>query len=120
VTIGGVQADVLWAGLVGAGLYQVNVRVPTSLGDGDHAVVAGVEGVSSQNTGRVRVAASAKLPTVLARGRAAAFRPLRDRPALEPLISLVGLGRTSTKRGCDVAPFGKELLASEGHIVQIA
>ena len=48
VTIGGVSTEVLWAGLVGPGLYQINVRVPASLADGDHAVVASVGGASSQ------------------------------------------------------------------------
>jgi uncharacterized protein (TIGR03437 family) len=40
IAIGGVPADVLWAGLVGAGLYQINLRVPASLADGDQAVIA--------------------------------------------------------------------------------
>jgi hypothetical protein len=61
--IGGVSAEVLWAGVVGRGLYQINTRIRASLTDGEHAVVAGVGGSSSQSTNaKVKVAASAKLP----------------------------------------------------------
>jgi hypothetical protein len=113
VNIGGVTAEVLWAGLVGPGLYQINVRIPTTLADGDHIVVASSAGASTQNTGRVRVAASAKLPTVLARNGTTDFYPLQERAALDQLVSFVGLGRpTSSKRRCKVEPFTKELLAS--------
>ncbi|MEO8658679.1 MAG: hypothetical protein ABI693_09425, partial [Bryobacteraceae bacterium] len=59
-TIGSVVATVLWAGLVGPGLYQINVVVPDSLADGDHAVVASVAGSSSQSTALLKVAASAR------------------------------------------------------------
>jgi uncharacterized protein (TIGR03437 family) len=61
VTIGGTPADVTFAGLVGPGLYQINVTVPASLADGDHAVIASVGGVSSQSGARLKVAAAAKL-----------------------------------------------------------
>jgi uncharacterized protein (TIGR03437 family) len=61
VSIGGVAANVLWAGLVGAGLYQMNVVVPANLSDGDQAVIASVAGLSSQSTALIKVAASAKL-----------------------------------------------------------
>jgi uncharacterized protein (TIGR03437 family) len=47
VTIGGAEAQVQFAGLVGAGLDQVNIVVPT-LPPGDQALVATVGGVSSQ------------------------------------------------------------------------
>jgi uncharacterized protein (TIGR03437 family) len=47
VTIGGVAATVTFAGLVGSGLYQLNVTVP-DLPNGDAAVVATVAGVQSQ------------------------------------------------------------------------
>lgn len=50
VTIGGIQAPVSWAGLVGPGLYQINVTVPTSLSDGDHEVVASVAGINSPSS----------------------------------------------------------------------
>lgn len=70
VTIGGVAATVLYAGLVGPGLYQINVTVPTALADGDHAVVATVSGVASQSSGALlKVAASAKLTASLWKGR---------------------------------------------------
>src|SRR5262249_44575968 len=60
VTIGGIAAEVLWAGLVGSGLYQINVRVPAALTDGDQPVIARVGGLSSQTTGaNLKVAAAA-------------------------------------------------------------
>jgi uncharacterized protein (TIGR03437 family) len=48
VTIGGAPAAVSYAGMVGAGLYQVNVTVP-SLANGTYPVVAQVAGVSTQS-----------------------------------------------------------------------
>ena len=48
VSIGGVQATGLWAGLVGAGLYQINVTVPGGLTAGDNPIVASVAGYSTQ------------------------------------------------------------------------
>ncbi len=52
IAIGGVQAKVAFAGLVPpyAQLYQLNVEVPDSLPDGDHAVIAQIGGQTS-NTG---------------------------------------------------------------------
>jgi len=48
VTIGGAPAQVTYGGLVGAGLYQINVVVPASISSGDNAVVASVGGQQSQ------------------------------------------------------------------------
>ena len=48
IAIGEVQAVVTFAGLVGPGLYQVNVIVPGSLPTGDAAVVATASGQQSQ------------------------------------------------------------------------
>ena len=49
VTIGGVNADVLYAGVAPglAGLYQINIRVPDSVPDGDLAVSASVASVAT-------------------------------------------------------------------------
>jgi uncharacterized protein (TIGR03437 family) len=55
VTIGGAAAVVSYAGLVGTGLYQVNVTVP-ALTAGTYRVVAWVGGVSSQNGVALKVA----------------------------------------------------------------
>jgi uncharacterized protein (TIGR03437 family) len=44
-----VQAEVLFAGLSAAGLYQFNVTVPATLADGDQAVVASIGGVQTQD-----------------------------------------------------------------------
>ena len=48
ITIGGVTAQVGYAGLVEAGLYQFNVTVPASLPAGDAPVIATIGGVQSQ------------------------------------------------------------------------
>jgi uncharacterized protein (TIGR03437 family) len=55
VSIGGVSAAVSFAGLVGLGLYQINVTVPATLADGDQAVIASVAGVSSPSTALLKV-----------------------------------------------------------------
>ena len=52
VAIGGVavpQADVTFSGLVGAGLYQLNIVVPSNPGTGDKAIVAAVGGAQTQS-----------------------------------------------------------------------
>ncbi|MEZ5356055.1 MAG: SBBP repeat-containing protein [Bryobacteraceae bacterium] len=51
VTIGGETADVLYAGAAPgqvAGLFQLNAKVPESLGAGNHPVVVRIRGVASQ------------------------------------------------------------------------
>jgi uncharacterized protein (TIGR03118 family) len=48
VTIGGAQATVTFAGLTAAGLYQINVTVPASTPSGDNAVVATLNGATTQ------------------------------------------------------------------------
>lgn len=78
VTIGGVAAEVLYAGLVGAGLYQINVRIPANLADGDHAVRASVAGLSSQTGALVKVAASAKLSARFQRPKRGPLQHGRD------------------------------------------
>jgi uncharacterized protein (TIGR03437 family) len=55
VRIGGVPADVQFAGLSGAGLYQLNVKIPDTLADGDASVVAEVGGVSTQDNAFITV-----------------------------------------------------------------
>ncbi|MCP5117793.1 MAG: hypothetical protein GY953_43800, partial [bacterium] len=50
VLIGGQEAQVAFAGLVGAGLYQFNVSIP-QLPAGDHEVVVTVGGVTSPSGG---------------------------------------------------------------------
>jgi len=46
VTIGGVQARVTFSGIMQAGLYQINVTVPSAPG-GDQPLVATVNGVQT-------------------------------------------------------------------------
>jgi uncharacterized protein (TIGR03437 family) len=55
VRIGGVQAEVRWAGLSGAGLNQLNVQVPDSLPDGDALVVAEAGGSRTQDNAFITV-----------------------------------------------------------------
>jgi len=55
VTIGGVTATVSYAGLVSAGVYQLNVIVPAGAAAGNAAIVATVGGVSSSPTAIVTV-----------------------------------------------------------------
>ncbi|HET8549569.1 MAG TPA: IPT/TIG domain-containing protein [Bryobacteraceae bacterium] len=49
VTIGGATADVQFAGLTIAGVYQFNVVVPPTLASGDHQVYIQVEGARTQD-----------------------------------------------------------------------
>ena len=53
VTIGGQNAQVDFAGVVGAGLVQINVHVPSSINNGDAAVVASIGGVSTRTAGNM-------------------------------------------------------------------
>ncbi|HWE49742.1 MAG TPA: hypothetical protein VG273_08140 [Bryobacteraceae bacterium] len=48
LTIGGVEVPVLYAGLTEAGLYQINVQVPSGLGAGEFPVVLFVDGLPTQ------------------------------------------------------------------------
>ncbi|MEO8372179.1 MAG: IPT/TIG domain-containing protein [Candidatus Solibacter sp.] len=83
VTIGNTPASVAFAGLVGPGLYQINVVVPPSLADGDYALVASVAGSSSQANAMLKVAASAKLT-----GVNAALQMVFGRGRVHPVSSI--------------------------------
>jgi uncharacterized protein (TIGR03437 family) len=48
ITIGGSQATVTFAGLVGPGQFQFNVVVPPNTPDGDQAIVAAYQGSTAQ------------------------------------------------------------------------
>jgi uncharacterized protein (TIGR03437 family) len=47
VTIGGVDAEVQFAGVTGAGLYQINAVVPPTMTTGDQPIVATVNGLKT-------------------------------------------------------------------------
>lgn len=55
VTIGGVAANVAFAGMTQAGLYQLNVTVPAGPGSGDEAIQATVNGIQTQQGAVVTV-----------------------------------------------------------------
>jgi len=48
VTIGGVAAQVTFAGLISPGLYQFNVVVPSSAAAGDNSISATYNGAATQ------------------------------------------------------------------------
>ena len=54
-TIGGKQAQVQWAGITMAGVWQLNVQVPTGAATGDAAIVAQIGGKSTQGGAFVTV-----------------------------------------------------------------
>ena len=67
VLIGGAQAVISYAGLIGPGLYQINAAVPQTTSDGDQPVVATIGGYQTQPGVFVAVkgtGSSAPLPTV--------------------------------------------------------
>jgi uncharacterized protein (TIGR03437 family) len=47
ITIGGAHANVVFAGITGAGLYQFNLIVPPITGSGDQALEASANGVQT-------------------------------------------------------------------------
>jgi uncharacterized protein (TIGR03437 family) len=55
VTIGGISAIVSFAGLVGPGLYQINLSVPAGLTAGDNPVIATVGGYTTQSTALIKI-----------------------------------------------------------------
>jgi uncharacterized protein (TIGR03437 family) len=57
-TVGGQPATVLWAGLVAAGLWQINLHVPSGIDGGDPAVVVTAGGKSSQSGVALKITAS--------------------------------------------------------------
>lgn len=48
ITIGGIDSPVAFAGLTGAGLYQMNVTIPASVPNGDQAIIATINGQRTQ------------------------------------------------------------------------
>ncbi len=48
VTIGGIAATVTFAGLVGPGLFQIDIQIPNGLNGGDQPIVLTVNGIAAQ------------------------------------------------------------------------
>ena len=57
VTIGGKSATVLYSGLIGAGLYQINLTVPTGLATGTYPVILTQGTSASPSTAVLKVTA---------------------------------------------------------------
>ena len=55
IQIGGATATVAFAGVVGPGLYQINVVVPSAATDGDNAVTASYNGAAAPSGGFIAV-----------------------------------------------------------------
>ena len=55
VLIGGEQADVQWAGITGAGMWQINVAVPGDLANGDATVVVEAGGLRTQGNALITI-----------------------------------------------------------------
>ncbi|HUB80364.1 MAG TPA: hypothetical protein VMB03_16285 [Bryobacteraceae bacterium] len=55
ITIGNLPATVSFAGLIGPGLYQINLTVPSSAPSGDLPIVAMYNGASTQSTAVITV-----------------------------------------------------------------
>jgi uncharacterized protein (TIGR03437 family) len=58
VTIGGTAATVMYCGLIGAGLYQINLTVPSSLAAGTYPVVVTQGGAISPPTAVMKIASN--------------------------------------------------------------
>jgi uncharacterized protein (TIGR03437 family) len=48
ISIGGLCARLLWAGVTGAGVYQTNVQVPEVIADGELPVTLSIAGQAAQ------------------------------------------------------------------------
>ena len=55
ISVAGATADVQFAGLTIAGVYQFNVRIPDGIPDGDAPVVVQVEGTTTQANANITV-----------------------------------------------------------------
>ena len=58
VTIGGIAATVSYCGLIGAGLYQINLTVPAALAPGAYPVIVTQSGASSPATALMSIASN--------------------------------------------------------------
>jgi uncharacterized protein (TIGR03437 family) len=59
VQIDATAADVTYAGMTSAGLYQINVMVPATLADGEYPVTAEIAGVRTLKIAKLAVAKAA-------------------------------------------------------------
>jgi uncharacterized protein (TIGR03437 family) len=55
VTVGGTSATVVYAGLISAGVYQINVTVPLTATTGSAVVTASIGGVTSASNATIAV-----------------------------------------------------------------
>ncbi len=73
VTIGGVPADVGFAGRVGPALFQIDVTVPPGLASGDHAVVASLAGIRTEGAALLKIAKAPEPSSPNPEGRYSCF-----------------------------------------------
>jgi uncharacterized protein (TIGR03437 family) len=65
VTIGGIQATVLYAALISPGLFQFNVTIPAGVASGDNTLVAVCKGVEAAPVNLITIQATAPPPTTV-------------------------------------------------------
>ncbi|MBM3794645.1 MAG: hypothetical protein FJW31_11365 [Acidobacteria bacterium] len=65
IRIDGQEAAVTYAGLISPPLYQFNVTVPVSLGDGDYPIAAEVAGVRTAKIVKLRVARTSSAAAIM-------------------------------------------------------
>jgi uncharacterized protein (TIGR03437 family) len=85
VSIGGIRADVRFAGRVGPGLYQINVVVPADLPSGDHPVIVSIAEMSTPCEALLKVARPSEV-SLNPEGRYSCFA----RKAMEETAGLSG------------------------------
>jgi uncharacterized protein (TIGR03437 family) len=59
ITVGGLPATVVFAGLISPGLFQFNIVIPSNVASGDNAITAVYEGASATPVGLITIAGAA-------------------------------------------------------------
>ncbi len=65
ISIGGIAAQVQFAGLISPGLFQINVVIPSNVPSGDNAIAAVVNGVPVAPVGLITVQGAGAMPTAV-------------------------------------------------------
>jgi hypothetical protein len=75
ISMGGIPATVLFAGLVAPGEFQFNVIVPASVPSGDNAILATYNGAEASPVRMITVSGAAPAPTTSRWGFRGRVRP---------------------------------------------